>query len=65
MYRVEYYCPRQAPFWQPVTESQLLVFKVLKRFPSLESAQDACNRLVWQYHSARVVDGMGNVVYQV
>lgn len=60
MYRVEYFCPRQSPYWQP-----LKGFFGPKTFPSLEAAVMACNPLLWQYHSARVIDPWGNVAYEV
>lgn len=62
-FRVEFYCPRQAPIWQPLTEG--FIFKTLKIFPTLDDAQAACNGLVWQYHSARVIDASGNQCYFV
>ena len=61
MYRVEYFCPRQSQEWQPLRGflwSQ-------KTFLDLDSAIAACDSLVWQYHSARVIDPWGNVVYQI
>ena len=63
MYRVQYYCPRQAPFWQDLKEG--LIFKTPRLFPNQTSAQTVCNSLVWQYHSARVIDSYGQVVYQI
>jgi hypothetical protein len=63
VYRVQYFCPRQAPFWQDLTTG--LIFKTPQTFPDLTSAQMVCNSLVWQYHSARVLDPSGRVVYQV
>ena len=55
MYRVEFYCPRQAAYWQPVNET----------FFFLASATRKANSLIWQVHSARVLDSSGQVVYQV
>ena len=55
MYRVEFYCPRQAPYWQTLPET----------FWIQGSAVSKANSLVWQYHSARVVDRSGNVIYQI
>jgi len=64
MYRVEYFCPRQDPTrWQPLTEG--LIFKTVRLFPAFGDAVSACDALVWQYHAAHVVDGAGNVVYQI
>ena len=65
MYRVQFYCPRQAPIWQDLTESVLILFRSPKTFPSLPDAQRAANALIWQFHSARVIDPYGQVVYQV
>ena len=62
VYRVEYYCPRQANYWQPL-KGFLGLFP--QSFPTIDSAVAACNQLLWQYHSARVVDSFGNVQYQV
>lgn len=64
MYRVEYYCPRSGRlYWQPLRGGFLNLAQ--PTFPSLEAATYAANRLMWQYHSARVLDGAGNVVYQI
>jgi hypothetical protein len=61
MYRVEYFCPRQDPTrWQ-----QLRGFFGPKTFPDLNQAVNAANQLMWQYHSARVIDPFGNVAYQI
>jgi hypothetical protein len=62
VYRVEYYCPRQSQFWQPL-KGFLGLFP--QTFATQEQAVQACNPLLWQYHSARVIDPWGNVVYQV
>lgn len=63
MYRVQYYCPRQAQFWQDLTEG--IIWKTPRTFPSVQAAQQTCNGLLWQYHSARVIDPYGQVVYQI
>lgn len=64
MYRVQYLCPRSGnPNWQDFTEG--LFWKTPRMFPSFGSAQGACDGLVWQYHSARVIDPSGRVVYQI
>ena len=63
MYRIHYYCPREGPFWQILQEG--LIFKMPRQFADLGSAQQVCNSLLWQYHSSRVVDPSGRVVYQV
>lgn len=62
MYRVEFYCPRQDPTrWQSLRG----FLGIPKTFSSPDEAVNAANSLMWQYHSARVIDGMGNVVYQI
>ena len=64
MYRIQFYCPRSGnPNWQELTEG--LIWKTPRVFQSFQAAQMACNSLLWQYHSARVVDPSGRVVYQV
>lgn len=63
MFTIQYYCPRQAPFWQTLQEGW--VFKTPRMFADFNSAQNVCNGLLWQYHSARVIDPNGQVVYQV
>lgn len=63
MYRVQYFCPRQAPYWQDFTEG--LIWKTPRIFPSFGSAQQACNALLYDYHAARVIDPSGRVVYQI
>lgn len=64
MYRVQYYCPRQAPIWQDLTEPFLLIFRSPRTFSTLGDAQSTANSLIWQFHSARVIDPSGRVVYQ-
>lgn len=61
MYRVEYYCPRKAPTWKPLTG----FLGIPRTFPTFESAQSTADSLIWQYHSARVIDPFGQIVYQV
>jgi len=34
-------------------------------FQTFEAAEQAANGLLWRYHSARVLDPYGQVVYQV
>jgi hypothetical protein len=64
MFHIEYYCPRQAPYWQ-VLQQGFLIFRSPQRFGDFGSARRACDGLLWQYHSARVVnDQTGQVVYQ-
>ena len=65
MYRVQYFCPRQSQAWQDLTESVLLIFRAPSTFRTFEEAQTRANGLIWQFHSARVIDPWGNVVYQV
>jgi len=62
-FRVEYYCPRQAPYWQRFGTG--LFSPQGKAFPSFDLAAAQANALIWQYHSARVIDVYGNVQYQV
>lgn len=62
-FRIEFYCPRQSPFWQPFTEG--LFFKTIKTFRTLEESQAVCNTLVWAYHAARVIDAAGIQRYSV
>lgn len=63
MYRIQYFCPREAPYWQDLTEG--LLWKTRREFPSLQGAKMVCNSLLWQFHSARVIDPRGQIVYQV
>lgn len=56
-YQVEYYCPRQGEFWQRPNG-----------YPAINSFLAACNWaevLKPPNGWARVVDGFGNVVYQI
>ena len=62
-FRIEYLCPRQSPYWQALTEG--LFFKTPVLFERFEDAQANCNGLVWQYHSARVLDATGQLCYSV
>ena len=56
MYRVEYFCPRQDPTrWQPDPQNPFWI---------LANAIRRVNQLIFQYHSARVVDGAGRILYQ-
>ena len=62
MYRVEFYCPRSGnPNWQPLRG----FLGIPKTFGSYAEAEAAANQLLWKYHSARVLDPYGQVVYQV
>jgi hypothetical protein len=64
MYRIEYFCPRSGIHnWQVLTSGW--IWKTPEEFPSFEAAAMTCNSLLWRYHSARVIDPSGNVVYQV
>ena len=65
MYRAQYFCPREAPVWQDLTDSFLGLFRQPQVFRTLDDAVRVVNALVWRYHSARVIDPAGNVVYQV
>lgn len=62
-FSIDYLCPRQSQYWQPLREG--LIFKTIRSFSDFPSAQMVCNSLLWQYHAARVVDGNGQIVYQV
>ena len=53
-FRVEYFCIREGAIWRP-----------FRWFPSFDAAQMVCDGLVWQYHSARVLDANGNLMYQI
>lgn len=64
MYRVEYYCPRSGRlYWQPLRGGFLSLMP--QTFQTFEAAEQAANGLLWRYHSARVLDPYGQVVYQV
>ena len=64
VYRVQYFCPLESDQWQWFKDG--VVFKTPKTFPSLELAAAFCDSyLVWRYHSSRVIDPAGNVVYQI
>jgi hypothetical protein len=64
MYRVQYLCPRSGnPNWQDVTDGW--IWKTPQEFQSFEAARMTCNSLLWRYHAARVIDSVGNVVYEV
>lgn len=63
MYRIHYYCPREAPFWQEYKEG--LFFKTPAVFSDLQRAIQVCDSLVWRYHGARVIDPSGRVAYSI
>lgn len=54
MYRVEYYCPRQSPYWQGNGEA-----------PNLELAIIMAQVVKPPAGSARVIDPLGNLVYYI
>jgi hypothetical protein len=56
MYRVQFFCPRQSPNWQEWPHGA---------YRELGQAVAAANQLIWQFHSARVIDPWGRSVYQV
>lgn len=56
-FRIEYFCPREAPVWK--------VYGQWAFGMDFNGCVNTANRLMWQYHSVRVIDGNGNVVYQV
>ena len=62
-YRIDYYCPREAQFWQRFGRG--FFSPSGSAFSFLNTAVDTANTLLWRYHSARVVDSLGNVVYQI
>ena len=63
MFQVQFLCPRQGPNWQTYEEG-FLFFRRPATFPTFAAAQMVCDSLIWQYHSARVIDPSGNIVYQ-
>lgn len=62
MFRVQYLCPRESPYWQYLTGWFGLG---IKEFGSLAEAAAQADGLIWRYHGARVMDPGGAVVYQV
>lgn len=54
-YYVEYFCPRISPTWQ----------REMFSWADFPGAVAEANRLMWQYHSARVLDRFGVVRYSV
>ena len=56
MYRVQFFCPRQSPNWQEWPHGA---------YSDPYEAVAVCNGLIWQYHSARVIDPWGREVYRV
>ena len=63
MYTIDYLCPRESPYWQKLTEG--IIWKTPRQFASFVSAANACNGLLYLYHSARVIDPTGRVVHQI
>ncbi len=61
MFRLEYFCPRIGPGWRSVTG----FLGWPKSFDTQAEAQAECNALLWNYHSVRVLDRSGRVVYFV
>lgn len=57
---MQYLCPRQSSDWQWVKT----LFWV-RTFDVFADAAGVAESLIWQYHSARVVDLSGNVLYVV
>ena len=64
MYRIQYQCPRVHGdwLWHDLT-GFLGLFT--QEFPDQASAINTANGLLFEYHSARVIDPWGRVVYQV
>ena len=56
VYRLEYYCMREGPFWQP--------YRPDPTWWILGNAIRAAKALIWQYHDARVLDSASRIVYQ-
>jgi hypothetical protein len=54
VYRVEYFCPRQAPYWQGKGQ-----------MPTLQGAIALAQVVKPPQGSARVIDPYGRVVYQI
>jgi hypothetical protein len=63
MYRVQFFCPLQSPYWQMLTEG--LIWKTPRFFGSPQAAATVADSLIWKYHSARVIDAGGNVIYAI
>jgi hypothetical protein len=63
VYRIQYLCPRQGNFWQDLTEGFL--WKTPRLFADPGNARMVCDSLIWQYHSARVLDPQNRIIYQV
>jgi hypothetical protein len=55
MYRVEYYCPRQSPYWQ-VGNRPVSTFDAAVMLAQIVKPPNG---------SARVLDMYGNVVYEI
>ena len=55
MYRVEYYCQREKP----------PMWRHFQTVPDFGWAVEVCKDLLFRYHSARVIDPNGQVVYQI
>ena len=61
---IEYYCYREQPvMWRRFGRG---LFSPLGRsYRDFGAATAAADALIWRYHSARVVDVLGNPLYQV
>jgi len=55
MYRVQFFCPRQSPYWQTSTNA----------YNDWNAAVTWCQMVKPPRGSARVIDAMGRVLYQV
>lgn len=62
---MQFYCPRQSPYWQDYTESALIIFRKPVTFDTVRPACRVADSLIWQFHSARVIDQDGRILYQV
>ena len=58
MFRVEYFCPRQSPLWQAGTGGWLADYRQACALAQMLKPRSPLGR-------ARVVNSMGQVVYQV
>ena len=62
MFRVQFLCPLQSREWQTLN-GFLGLFP--REYASLAEAAAEADGLIWRYHSARVVNAVGRIVYQV
>jgi len=60
MFRVQYFCPIEGPEWKDVKGWLFPVW-----FDTQGQAERAADSLIFKYHSARVLNRRGEVVYTV